>query len=507
MIPIVIDDRITFFGAAGEVTGSCALVEHGRARVLVDFGMIQGAEEVERKNLVPPGLDARSIDAVVVTHAHLDHCGRLPMLPRLGFHGKVWATKPTHELLGAVLHGSARVQAIRVTEHAERVLRRSGLGVRRADGRGVERGRRRGYGGERVRVEKVWADTPWQPGIEPEDGPVRLYDSFEVDAILRRVESVGYGVPVEIASGVRLRLLDAGHVIGSASVELTLGEGRHERVIVFSGDLGPKGAPLLAPPRSPERADVVVMESTYGDRDHPKVQETMQELAGIADAARREQFRVVVPTFTLGRAQQLLYRLGQLSRDGLLGGLPVYLDSKMAVAASEAYARHPDLLDESSRRMLAAGKWPTHFDELVYVEGREDSRRLNRLRGGGIIVAGSGFCHGGPVVEHLTHTLHREDALVLLIGHQPSGTPAGDLARGYPTVVLNEEEQEVRCRVKVIRGVSGHADRTGLIEWLGGIKDRPERVILNHGERETRAKLATRIGEQLKLECEQPVVS
>lgn len=507
MMPCVRDERITLFGAAGEVTGSCALVEYGRARVLIDFGMIQGAEEVERKNLIAPDFDARSIDAVVVTHAHLDHCGRLPMLPRLGFAGKVYITPPTHELLGAVLHGSARVQAIRVTEHAHRVLRKSGLGVRREDGRGQERGRRRGYGGERVRVDKVWADTPWMPGQDTGEGPTRLYDSNEVDAILRRMESVSYGVSVEIAPGVRLRMLDAGHVIGSASVELTLGQGRGERVIVFSGDLGPTGAPLLAPPKSPERADVVVMESTYGDRDHPRVQETMQELAGIARAAKRDGFRVVVPTFTLGRAQQLLFRLGQLSRDGLLDGLPVYLDSKMAVVASETYARHPDLLDETSRAMLKRGTWPTHFDELVYVEGREDSRRLNRLRGGGMIVAGSGFCHGGPVVEHLTHTLYRDDGLVLLIGHQPSGTPAGDLARGYPTVVLDEEEREVKCRVKVIRGVSGHADRAGLLNWLGGINTRPERVILNHGERETREKLAERIRGEIGIECERPVVS
>lgn len=467
------DLRITFLGAAGEVTGSATLVETPRARILVDFGMIQGAAEIERRNTLLPPLDAPYLDAVVLTHAHMDHCGRLPMLEPLGFVGTVYCTHPTAELLGPVLHGSARLQSILAHEHA--TAARVGTGVRRLS-------------------------APLPPS---DDEPVQLYSSTQVDALLKRAQGIDYLQPTTIAPGVSLRFLDAGHVIGSASIELTVGEGPQAKTVVFSGDLGPRSAPLLKAPQSPERADVLVIESTYGDRSHPEARNTLDGLAQVVGAAKRDRSRLIIPTFTLGRAQQLLYRLGQLSRQQRLG-VPVYLDSKMALLASEVYARHPDLLDEASARATRAGDWPLHFPELVYIQNRADSKRLNHLRGAGIIIAGSGFCHGGPIVHHLAHSLWRPDAHVLLIGHQPSGTTAYEIAARYPEVTLSGQLVQVAAQIHSLPGFSGHADREGLLAFASGIKARPELILLNHGEDAQRLPLAERFRSALSADVRTP---
>lgn len=471
------DIRITFLGAAGEVTGSATLVETPRARVLVDFGMIQGTAEIERRNTLLPPLDAPYLDAVVLTHAHVDHCGRLPMLETLGFTGRVYCTHPTAELLGPVLHGSARLQSILAYEHAAGTRTpRVGTGVRRLS-------------------------EPPPPSSD--DEPVQLYSSIQVDALLKRVQPAGYLEPTQIATGVSLRFLDAGHVIGSASVELTVDGPRSPRTLVFSGDLGPRSAPLLRAPQSPQRADLLVIESTYGDRSHPEAKNTLDGLAQVVAAARRDRSRLIIPTFTLGRAQQLLYRLGQLSRQQRLG-VPVYLDSKMALLASEIYAHHPDLLDETSERATRAGDWPLHFPELVYIQSRPDSKRLNHLRGPGIIIAGSGFCHGGPVVHHLAHALWRPDAHVLLIGHQPSGTTAHEIASGYPEVSLSGQLVQVNAKVHSLPGFSGHADREGLLAFASGIPERPKLILLNHGEPTQREPLAERFRSTLNVDTRTP---
>ncbi len=482
--PPVSDIRITFLGAAGEVTGSATLVETPRARILVDFGMIQGAAEIERRNAELPPLDAPYLDAVVLTHAHVDHCGRLPMLEPLGFSGRVYCTLPTAELLGPVLHGSARLQSMLAFERIRADADRPGRGAGR----------------------RAQPAIPAPLAASPTDAPVELYSSLEVDALLKRIQAINYLEPTQIAKGVTLRFLDAGHVIGSASIELTVDDpssSSSPRTLVFSGDLGPRSAPLLRAPESPPRADVLVLESTYGDRSHPEAKNTLDGLAAVVAAARRDRSRLIIPTFTLGRAQQLLYRLGQLSRQQRLG-VPVYLDSKMALLASEIYAHHPGLLDEASERATRAGDWPLHFPELVYIQSRPDSKRLNHLRGPGIIIAGSGFCHGGPVVHHLAHALWRPECHVLLIGHQPSGTTAHEIAAGFPEVSLSGQLVEVNARIHSLPGFSGHADREGLIAFASGIPTPPKLILLNHGEPTQRQPLAERFRTTLNVDTRTP---
>lgn len=479
--------RLTFFGAAGEVTGSCTLVETPHARVLVDFGMVQGAAEIERRNTAIPPIDIDHLDAVIVSHAHMDHCGRLPMLAPLGLRAPVYATPPTAELLGPILHGSSRLQAMLAWEHANPRRPshpRIGTGVRRLS-----------------------AASPPPPPALDEEPPPQLYTQLEVDTLLTRVSPLPYRTPKSIAPGIALRFLDAGHVIGSASIELTIGSGLNQHTLVFSGDLGPSGAPLLRPPSPPEHADVLILESTYGDRVHPEARGTLAALAEVVREAKRSRSRVLAPTFTLGRAQQLLYRLGQLSRDGRLLGVPVYLDSKMALIASEIYMRHPDLLDAETARRARSGDAPLQFPELIYIDSREDSRRLNHMRGPGIIIAGSGFCHGGPIVHHLRHGLWRQDCRVLLIGHQPHGTPAGELARGARSIFLDDQEIDVQAKVHRLPGFSGHADCNDLRAFASGIPTPPGMIILNHGEPEQRTPLAGALASQLGTRVQTPGIN
>lgn len=466
---------MTLCGAAGEVTGSCTLIETDRARVLVDAGMIQGAEEVERRNVDFPDVDVASLDAVIVTHAHVDHCGRLPMLAQLGFEGVIYAARPTAELLGPILHGSARLQVIKASEWVRAQQFRPGAGVRSLRGASTA-----------PAPLKVTFDEP----------PPRLFGSIEVDAVLGRVRAVDYLTPKEIAPGVSLRLLDAGHVIGSASVELTITAAGGQRIIVLSGDIGPSGQPLLDAPTPPSRADVMVLESTYGDRVHPDPRRSLDTLGDIIDLARDDDARVIMPTFTLGRAQTLLCRLAELSREGRLKGTPVYLDSKMAVVASEMYARHAHLLTPRARERFQSGDSPLHFPELVYIHDRADSMRLNHLRSSAVIVAGSGFCHGGPIVHHLAHGARRADTRLVLIGHQPAQTPAGAIARGEKRIQIIDREIDIDCHVHTLPGFSGHADREGLLRFATGAEHPPATIVLNHGEPGPRDTLAAAIRER-----------
>lgn len=474
--------RLTFHGAAGEVTGSCTLVEAAGRRILVDLGMIQGSPLDELRNAEPLPFDPATIDAVLVTHAHVDHCGRLPLLLKGGFQGVVLATPPTAELLGPVLRSSARLQQIRIFEHAARV----------GGGRG---------GLRHVRIV--------EPDIDDDPPPVILYTEREVDFLMERVASVQYGAAHDLFPGLQAVFHDAGHMIGSASIELRVragpGGAASGATLLFSGDLGPSSAPLLSPPQSPPGADLLVLESTYGGRRHPTVHDALAQLAKIIRQARRDRDRIIIPTFALGRAQQLLYRLGELSRDGRLLGTNVYLDSKMAIVGCEAYARHRDLLAPAAARAVREGDSPLQFPELHYILSRTDSKRLNHLRGG-IVLAGSGFCHGGPIMHHLAHGLWRDDTRLILIGFQPKDSLAHALAHGARRVAVFDREIDVNATVHTMQGFSGHADEPDLLAWLGGMARRPKRILLNHGDPPARAALASKIREQFGTECETPAL-
>ena len=448
---------LTCHGAAGEVTGSCHLLEHAGRRILVDCGLFQGSDALEGENAHAFAFDPASIDFVLLTHAHLDHCGRLPLLARRGFRGEIIATAPTRELARLVLSDAASLQE----EEAK----------------------------ARTRKLRDFAAPLYT-----------LEDAFHaMDFFGRRAE---YGQDIALAPGLSVRFIDAGHMLGSASVVVETGEGASRRRIVFSGDLGNPGRPLLRDAEPPPAADVVVIESTYGDRDHRSMAASVAELIGaVADRIERGG-NVVIPTFALERAQEILYHLADGIRDGILPRtLPVFLDSPMAISATETFARYPEYLGEEARRRLADGDLfglPT----LRFTRETTDSMALNRIKGGAVILAGSGMCTGGRVRHHLRHNLWRKHAGVIFVGYAARGTPARRIIDGAETVRLFGEDVRVQARIWTINGFSAHAGQHDLLGWLGHAA--PKKAVLVHGEAERGlSALASRV-EALGIDCVVP---
>jgi len=451
---------VRFAGAAGEVTGSGYLVETGSARVLVDFGLFQGGADAEGRNRVIAPVDARALDAIVLTHAHVDHCGRLPLLMAQGCRAPVFATPATLELAETMMLDSARI-AEEDTARANRKLRRAGRRER----------------------------TP-------------LYTQEDVALVLHRGRELEYGAWCEIAPGVMLRLFDAGHILGSSSAELRIERPEAEPLaLVFSGDLGGRDQPILEDSQTPPRADMVFLESTYGDRKRLPRADALATLYRLLRRAVAEQKRIIVPAFAVGRTQALLFELAHAFREGLVPEFDVYLDSPLAARASAIYARHAELFDEEARRIGRASQVPR---SLRVVETAGESRRLNASDEFCMIVAASGMCEGGRVVHHLRHNLWRENVMVLLPGYMAPGTLGRRLADGAREVEIFGEAVAVRAEVHRVEGFSAHADQDGLLDWLGPLANPALRVVLTHGEEAAREALAARIMERYGLSAERP---
>lgn len=454
--------RLTFFGAAGEVTGSAHLLETDRARVLVDFGLHQGEEEAEEHNRMPAKLRPADLDAVVLTHAHLDHSGRLPMLPGAGFRGPVYATPATIELTDILLRDSATIQEADAT---------------RANRWRLEQGR-----------------PPEQP----------LYGLEEVATVMKQLRPVKYTEPFEVAPGISARFFDAGHILGSASVEVTVREGDREQVIVFSGDIGPKGLPLLRDPTLLKRADIAVLESTYGDRDHRSREETVAELAGILEDCRGRCGKILIPAFAVGRTQDLIYELGKLSRARRLDGVHVYVDSPLATDATRLYRSHTHLFDQESRALLQDGDSPLNFPGLRFTRSVEESKQLNTISKGVVVIAGSGMCTGGRILHHLKWGLPKPETHVVIVGFQAAGTLGRRLVDGQKVVKIHGDPVPVRASIHTLGGFSAHAGQSGLVEWARAFDPPPRRLILTHGEPRARDALAARLRREMGIECDRP---
>lgn len=461
---------MTFLGAAGEVTGSCTLLETEHARVLVDFGLFQGSVAQEHRNRTPPSVDFRRLSAVVCTHAHIDHCGRLGMLPRLGYEGLVFCSEPTAELLPNVLRSSANLQKVRLDEY------RGGTGP-----------------------DAVVIDPPPDPafvalGTRTEDPPV-LYARGDADRVSRSLVGVPYLAWRDIAPGVRMRLHDAGHVIGSASVELEVVHGASRVRVLFSGDVGPAGESYLAARGFAPAADVVVMESTTGARPTGTPPADVDAaMRAVVEEARAGGRTAVLPTFSVGRAQVLVHHLARLSREGVIGDMPVYLDSPMAMRAAELCVRHPELLSGPARAMIDRGHSPFDFDSLHCLWSRKHSLRVAGRDGAGIILAGSGFCDAGPVLHHLEHALGSDRGYVVFTGYVLPGSLAEALAAGTARRVrINGTEMDVRAQVTRLHGLSGHAAADEMRDWLLGAGHVPSAVVLNHGDDAARTGLGALI--------------
>ena len=438
--------KVMFHGAAGEVTGSCHEVEAAGHRLLLDCGMIQGSEQDEARNAEPFAFDIAGIDAVVLSHAHIDHCGRLPVLVRRGYRGPIYTQAATADLLRIMLEDAAalaRMDADRDNRH-----RRGG----RAD------------------------HAP-------------LFDVDDVHRVLRQVRSLAYGEPETIFPGVTVVLRDAGHILGSASVEIRAEENGRVRTLVFSGDVGPRGKPILCDPVDVPAADLLLLESTYGDRLHRDRDETVVELGRIFEKAWHDGGNVLIPAFAVGRSQELLYWFAKHWDDWGLSKWRIFLDSPMAAKVVGVYDRHEDLFDAEARRVWREKPHPFRLPNLRFTVDVAQSQGINRIEGGAVIIAGSGMCNGGRIRHHLRHNLGSARNHLVIVGYQANGTLGRRLVDGAGRVRIFGEEVPVKLQRHTIGGLSAHADQAGLLEWYGRIGNRPP-VVLVHGEDGARTALS-----------------
>ena len=453
--------RLGFFGAAGEVTGSCTLVESGEVRFLVDCGMFQGGPEARQKNLraLDFGFDVRRIDFVLLTHAHIDHSGLLPRLAMLGYRGPVYATAATVDLLQVLLPDSAHIQE----KEAEWQVRHR---------------HRRGKG---------------EKGVAPP-----LYSVVQAQAALRLLQPVVFGRMVVPVPGIEVRFHDAGHILGSAWLEVNVGNEGRGRRLVFSGDLGMPGRLVLPDPApAPAEADALLIESTYGNRLHRSLPETEDEIVGAVQRTFAAGGNLVIPAFAVGRTQELIYLLAGLVRRKRLPSLKVYVDSPMADAATRLTLAHEALLDDETRDLIAWQR--AHRDRMAieFVADVERSKALNAIRHGAVIVSASGMCEAGRIKYHLRENLPRSECSVLIAGFQAAGTLGRRLVDGARLVRIFGEPVPVRARIYTVGGLSAHADQAALIAWLSGFRSPPGRTFVVHGEAGASVNFAREITERL----------
>lgn len=455
--------RITLHGAAGsEVTGSAYQVQTSQANLLVDFGLFQGGRKTVEKNRVPARLDLATLQAALLTHAHLDHCGRLPLLSRSGYTGPLWCTPATAEMTGLILRDSAKIQA----QDAERLNRK------------------------RQRA-----------GKEPQEP---LYTLADVEALMGRVQSVPYGQPVPVAPGIEASFVEAGHMLGSASIQLAVREGSRRTTVVFSGDLGPKGAPILKDAEPFHKANAVFLESTYGGREHKPFNETALEFFEIVRNAVAHQGKILVPTFAVGRAQLMMILLAWAFRNRRVPTFPIYLDSPMAIEASKIYQHHPELFDEEMLDFMAGH--PLN-DDLAFVKttvSAEESKALNDLPGPCLILAGAGMCNAGRILHHLRQNLWKPDTTVIIVGYQGDGTLGRQLVDGKKEVSIFGETVAVKADIHTLGGFSAHAGQKDLLGWFSAMANARPKVFLTHGEDAARQALATEIQNRFLLKSTLP---
>jgi metallo-beta-lactamase family protein len=453
--------KIHFHGATGDVTGSAYHVVTKDASILVDCGMFQGGRKEKAKNRREAKLEGGHLDAVVLTHGHLDHVGRLPILTRKGYEGPIYATQPTFDIATLILKDS--------------------LALQKAD----------------LKRENQQRARARQPPLEP------LFEEPDVRNLKALIRPIKYGQRTEVAPGIEARFVDAGHVIGSASIELTVTENGSRKVVVFSGDLGPRGAPLMKDPTPFEKADAVIMESTYGDRQHRSLRETAIEGREIIGRAIENKAKILVPIFAVGRTQLLLYLLAGAFQRGTLPKFPIYLDSPMAIEATKVYGRNNELFDEEAREMVESGELRKSLSVARACPKPGDSRALNEVNGPCLIMAGAGMCTGGRIVHHLRHNLPLKETVVLIVGYQSAHSLGRRLVDREEEVRIFGERIPVRASVHTMGGFSAHADQQGLLDWYGAVAPSKPRTIITHGEdraRETFSQLIrTKYG--MRTEC------
>lgn len=451
--------QITFHGAAGEVTGSCARVEHGGLAFLVDCGMFQGGRNAASKNFRAFDFDLRAIDFVLLTHAHLDHSGLVPRLVSLGYKGPILATEATVDLLHVMLLDSAYIQE----------------------------------------KEAEWANRHRRSrNARSLSNAAPLYTVEQARESLSRLRRVSYDEDLEVHPGVLCRFREAGHILGSAVIEVDVDTGGHSRRLVFSGDIGQKLRPVVRDPAHIRRADYLIVESTYGNRAHRPMAQTEDELVTVLhDTLERRRGNVVIPAFAVGRTQEVIFVLASLVRQGRVKGLEIVVDSPMASAVTELTLRHDDLWDEETRELR---DWVLAHSERVklrFVQDVEESIALNTRRSGLVIISASGMCDAGRIKHHLLHNVGRAECSIVICGFQAGGTLGRRLVDGARTVTLFGDRVQVRAAIHTIGGLSAHADQPALLEWLAHFEKPPKRTFVVHGEYEASRVFAEAIESEL----------
>jgi len=440
---------LTFYGAIEGVTGSMYLLKVGQRKILLDCGLFQGRREEEEANVKPLPFEPSELDAVVLSHAHLDHSGRLPLLVLDGYQGPIYMTRSTCDLIEVLLKDAASLQE-RDAEWENKRRKRSGKEL-----------------------------------VEP------LYRLEDVEEVLSLCEGVRYHQRFKVTENIDVRFADAGHILGSAIVEVFINENGDEKKLVFSGDLGNSQAALLRDPDIVDSADVLLLESTYGNRDHRSMEDTLEELEQVIEDASQNGGNILIPSFAVGRTQEIIFRLGELYQKGKLKHQAIYLDSPMAIAVTEIYHRYQDVFNEEDKEAIKthAKKTQAHKQSLHtflpilrYSTTTKESMMLNKVESGAIIIAGSGMCNGGRIRHHLKHNLWRKRSHVVFIGFQAIGTPGRTLVDGAKTIKLAGEEIVVRAKVHTLGGFSAHASKTQLLDWLSHFKGNKPRLYLVHGE-------------------------
>ncbi len=447
--------KIKVVGAAGgEVTGSSYLVETANAKVMVDAGMFQGGKATEEKNKLPEGADPRSLDALLLTHAHLDHTGRLPLLLKYGYKGSIYATAPTIDLAEIVLQDSAKIQM---------------------------------------------QDAARKNRYHPEQHTEALYTLEDMASFRPQSRSVELHQSIPVANGITARFYEAGHMLGSTSIELTVEEKGKSSVIVFSGDLGPYDQPILRAFDQLPYADVVFLESTYGNRNHRPYAETMLEFDQIIQKAVEQKGKILIPAFAIGRTQQILYELAILFFQKKVPPFPVFVDSPMAIEAGKVFAHHPDLFDEEATYWKNQGVLPLDRTWFKFTTSVEESKELNDLNGPCAILAGAGMCNGGRIQHHLKFNLPNPTTQVLIVGYQGYGSLGRLLVDGAKEVKIHGQTVDVKAQIHTLNGFSAHAGQNDLLKWFSSLGDAKPKVILTHGENPQREALASEIEKSYRI--------
>ncbi len=451
--------RITFYGAAQTVTGSCHVVEAANKKIMIDCGLFQGPRLIRERNYLPFSMTPQTVDYLLITHAHIDHSGLVPKFYKHGFRGRVLATGPTVDLLEVMLPDSGHIQEMEVERLNRKAMR----------------------AGKRL--------------VDP------IYTAEDAYDCVKKIERVKYDQVISLDENITVRFVDAGHILGSSIVELWVREGTKQTKLVFSGDLGASGKPFVKEPEIIDEADYLIMECTYGDRLHFDRGDRLEKLHSVIKQTYEKGGNLVIPAFAVERTQDLLYDINKLLMSGKLPPMQVYIDSPMAVAATEIFKRNYEQFDQETTELISAGENPLTMPILHLCSTVEESRALNEIKGGAIILSASGMCDAGRIKHHLKHNLWRPECTVLFVGFQCIGTKGQCLLSGVPSIRIHGEEVSVRADIRSIDGYSCHADQQELLGWLSAFKQKPARVFLVHGESEALAAMKKLAQEKIGIDA------